>query len=47
MMPRPRPVDVRITEAKEKLAMLEDKKRMEVLRNRINARRGKRRRRRL
>ncbi len=44
-MPRPRPIDVRISEAKERLAMLEDKKRLEVLRNRINARRGKRRRR--
>lgn len=46
-MPRPRPIDQRITEAKERLSMLEDKKRMEVLRNRIAARRTKKRRRRL
>lgn len=44
-MPRPRPIDIRISEAKDKLAMLEDKKRLEALRNRIAARRGKRRRR--
>jgi hypothetical protein len=44
-MPRPRPIDTRIAEAKDKLAMLEDKKRLEALRNRIAARRGKRRRR--
>ncbi len=44
-MPRPRPIDTRIAEAKERVQMLEDKKRLEVLRQRIAARRGKRRRR--
>ncbi len=43
-MPRPRPIDVRIEEARERLAMLEDRKRMEQLRTKMQARRGRRRR---
>jgi len=46
-MPRPRPIDVRIAETKEKLEMLQDKKRIDQLNQKIRQRRGKRRRSRL
>ena len=46
-MPRPRPIDVRIQEAKEKLEMLTDQKKIAALQLRMKARRGNRRRRRL
>lgn len=44
-MPRPRHIDIRIEEMKEKLESLQDRKRMDALRERIKRRRGKRRRR--
>lgn len=46
-MPRPRPIDVRIQETKEKLETLMDQKRIAALNLRMKARRGNRRRRRL
>jgi hypothetical protein len=44
-MPRPRPIDVRIAETKEKLETLMDQKRIAQLKLKMSARRGKRRRR--
>ncbi len=44
-MPRPRPIAVRISEMKEKLETLMDQKRIAELKQKMQARRGKRKRR--
>ena len=46
-MPKPRPIDVRIQETRDKLERLQDTKRLQQLQAKIASKRTKRRRRRL